>query len=65
MLPEGTVCSSYKEAVLERDLLDDDQEIDECPSEGATRSLLVQLRELFVTILLFIESAFPSDLLDK
>ena len=64
-LPDGTVCNSYKEAALERGLLDDDQEIDECLSEGATRSMPVQLRELFVTILLFIEPAIPFDLWDK
>ena len=64
-LPDGTVCNSYKEAALERGLLDDDQEIDECLSEGDTRYMLVQLRELFVTILLFIEPAIPFDLWDK
>ena len=53
-LPDGTVCNSYKEAALARGLLYDDQEIDECLSEGATRYMPVQLRELFVTILLFI-----------
>ena len=59
------VCNSYKAAALERGLLDDDQEIVECLSEGATRSLLVQLRELFVTILLFIEPAIPFALWNK
>ena len=64
-LPDGTVCNSYKETALERGMLDDDQEIDECLSEGATRSMSVQLRELFVTILLFIETAIPFDLWNK
>ena len=64
-LPDGTVCNSYKEASLERGLLDDEQERDECLSEGATRSLPKQLRELFVTILLFIEPAIPFDLWNK
>ena len=36
-----------------------------CLSEGATRSMLVQLRELFVTILLFIEPDIPFNLWDK
>ena len=45
-LPDATVCNSYKKAALERCLLDDDQEIDECLSEGATRSMPVQLRKL-------------------
>ena len=64
-LSDGIICNSYKEIVLKRGLLDDDQKIDECLSEGATRSLPVQLRELFVTILLFIEPEIPFDLWDK
>ena len=48
-LPDGTVCNSYKEAALEHGLLDDDKQINECLSEGATRSMPMQLREIFVT----------------
>ena len=31
-LPDGTVCNFYKDVALKRDLLDDDQEVDECLS---------------------------------
>ena len=65
ILSDVTVCNSYKEAAFKRGLLDDDQEINECLCEGPTRSLPVQLRELLVTILLFIEPANPFDLWDK
>ena len=64
-LPDDTISNFYKEAALERGLLGDDQEIDKCQSEGTTRYLPVQLRKLFVTILLFIEPAIPFDLWDK
>ena len=40
-LPDGTVYNSNEEAALERGLLDDDREIDECLPEGAIRSLPV------------------------
>ena len=64
-LPDGTVCDTYKEAALRRGLLEDDQEVDQCLAEAATCSMPAQLRQLFVTILLFVEPSIPLALWDK
>ena len=64
-LPDGTVCDTYKEAALRRGLLEDDQEVDQCLAEASTCSMPAQLRQLFVTILLFVEPSIPLALWDK
>ena len=61
-LPDGT---AQKDAALKRGLLEDDQESDQCLEEAATYSMPAQLRQLFVTILLFNEPSNPLDLWDK
>ena len=58
-LPDGTVCTTFKEACRRRGLLEDDQESDDCLTEAATCAMPAQLRQLFVTILLFNEPCDP------
>ena len=53
-----TVCGTFKEAARRRGLLKDDQESDDCLTAAAISEVPAQLRQLFVTILLFNE---PSD----
>ena len=64
-LPDGTVCDTYKESALRRGLLEDDQEADQCLAEAAICYMPAQLRQLFVTILLFVEPSIPLALWDK
>ena len=64
-LPDGTVCPTFKEACRRRGLLEDDQESDDCLTEAATCAMAGQLRQLFVTILLFNEPCDPLALWDK
>ena len=49
-LPDGTVCTTFKEACRRRGLLDD-LESDDCLTEAATCAMPAQLRQLFITIL--------------
>ena len=64
-LPDGTVCTTFKEACRRRGLLEDDQESDDCLTEAATCAMPAQLRQLFVTILLFNELCDPLALWNK
>ena len=64
-LPDGTACETFKEAALKGGLLEGDQESDQCWEEAGTYSMSAQLRQLFVTILLFNEPSNPFDLWDK
>lgn len=52
-LDNGTICTSFKEAALKHEFIEDDQEWIDCLQEAtATAS---QLRSLFITILIFCE----------
>ena len=64
-LPDGTVCDTYKEAALRRGLLEDDQEVYQCWPEAAISSMTSQLRQLFVTIRLFVGPYITLALWDK
>ena len=64
-LPDGTVCTTFKEACRRRGLLEDDQESDDCLTEAANCAMPAQLRQLFVTILLFNEPCDPLALWNK
>ena len=52
-LSNGTNCSTFKEAARKRVLLEDDNEYDLCLADPANCSIPPQLRQLFVTILIF------------
>ena len=52
-LADGTVCESYKEAARSLGLLEDDKELDECLTDETASAMPPQMRQLFVTILLF------------
>ena len=57
-LADGTVCESFKEAARRLGLLEDDTELDQCLAEAAVSVMPPQMRQLFVTILLF---SAPTD----
>ena len=52
-LADGIVCESYKEAARSLGLLEDDKELDECSTDATASAMPPQMRQLFVTILLF------------
>ena len=64
-LSDGTICNTYKEAARKRGLLEDDQECDSCLTEAASCGMPSELRQLFVTLLLFNEPADPLVLWNK
>ena len=64
-LTDGTLCNTYKEAARKRGLLEDDRECDDCLTEAASCTMAPQLRQLFVTLLLFNEPADPLILWNK
>ena len=64
-LSDGTICSAFKEAACMRGLLEDDNEYDLCLAEAATCSSPPQLRQLFVTILIFNTPSNPVALWEK
>ena len=57
-LSNGRTCETYKEVCCELGLLNDDREWQRILQEAAETQLCPQIRELYVTILLF---CFPSD----
>ena len=57
-LADGTVCESFKEAARRLGLLEDDTELDQCLAEAVVSVMPPQMRQLFVTILLF---SVPTD----
>uniref|UniRef100_A0A914XQR9 ATP-dependent DNA helicase n=1 Tax=Plectus sambesii TaxID=2011161 RepID=A0A914XQR9_9BILA len=59
---EGQVCATHQEAALLRGLLEDDMEWAACLSEAARLQMPAQLRQLFVTILVFSEPSDPRAL---
>ena len=52
-LADGTVCESFKEAARRLGLSEDDTKLDQCLAEAAVSVMPPQMRQLFVTILLF------------
>ena len=64
-LDDGTLCSTYKEAALRRDLLESDTEWESCLSEASLSKMPSQLRHLFSIILVFGSPAEPGKLWDK
>ena len=64
-LSDGTMCGTFKEAARRRGLLEDDQESDDSLTAAAIIELPAQLRQLFVTILLFNEPSDPLALWNK
>uniref|UniRef100_A0A914VBN9 ATP-dependent DNA helicase n=1 Tax=Plectus sambesii TaxID=2011161 RepID=A0A914VBN9_9BILA len=59
---EGQVCATHREAALLRGLLEDNMEWAACLSEAARLQMPAQLRQLFVTILVFSEPSDPRAL---
>ena len=58
---DGELCSTYKEACLRMQLLDDDTEWVNCITEAAATKAPKTIRQLFLTILLFCQPAdIPS-----
>jgi hypothetical protein len=61
-LPEGKVCATFKEACIEYGLLTDDSEWKNAMLEATLTATPTQMRELFVTILVFAEPVEPRQL---
>ena len=64
-LPDGTLCHTFKEASCHRGLLEDDNEYDLCLAMAASWKMLLQLRHLFVTILLYNDPCNAAVLWEK
>ena len=64
-LSDRRICNTYKEAARKRGLLEDDQECDNCLTEAASCVMPSELRQLFVTLLLFNEPVNPLVLWNK
>ncbi|XP_021714884.1 ATP-dependent DNA helicase PIF1-like [Chenopodium quinoa] len=62
---DGIICATYKETCYFLGLLDGDNEWNEVLKEAATWSNAPQLRELYVTILLFCEVSEPKTLWEE
>ena len=64
-LPSGRVCGSYKEVCCELGLLADDLEWQRVLEESAATKMCPQIRELYITILLFCFPSNPRALYDE
>lgn len=64
-LPNGRVCDTYQEVCRELGLLTDDQEWQRVLEESVSTRLCPQIRELYVTILMFCQPANPRSLFDE
>ena len=63
--PDGIIHKTFKETALAFGLLESDDEWDQCLSEAMVSFMPKQLHSLFVTILIFGESARPEVLWEK
>ena len=64
-LSNGRQCESYKEVCLELGLLNDDREWERILTDAAATQLCPQIRELYVTILLFCMPSEPRALFNE
>ena len=64
-LPNGRNCETFKEVCCELGLLNDDREWHRILTDAAATQLCPQIRELFVTILLFCMPSEPRSLFDE
>lgn len=62
---DGTVYSTYKEACFHRGLLESDKEWHIALADASLSANAMQLRELFVTLLVFCQVSNPSQLWEK
>ena len=65
MLPNGRQCESYQQVCCELGLLNDNGEWERILNEAAATQLCPQIRELYVTILLFCMPSEPRALFDE
>ncbi len=61
----STVCETYKEVCRELGLLSEDREWEQVLEEGSSLKCSKQLRELYITIVIFCEPSNPFLLFDK
>ena len=64
-LPNGKVCESFKDVCRELGLLKDDLKWKHVLEESSGTKLCKQLRELFITILMFCQPANPKELFEE
>ena len=64
-LPSGQKCQTFKEVCYELGLLADDQEWQRVLEESAATKMCPQIRELFVTILMFCQPSNPKGLFEE
>ena len=65
MSPDGMLLSTFKETAIAYGLLESDVEWDNCLSEASISFIPKQLQSLFVTILIFGQTAKTLDLWEK
>jgi hypothetical protein len=65
ILPQGQVCETYQQVCCELGLLTDDTEWQRVLEESVSTKMCPQIRELFVTILMFCQPANPRALYDE
>ena len=65
ILPGGQVCETYQQVCCELGLLADDTEWQRVLEESVITKICPQIRELFVTILMFCQPANPRALYDE
>ena len=65
LLPSGMKCETYKEVCSELGLLADDMEWRRILQESAVTRMCPQIREMFVTILIFVEPTNPLELFNE
>ena len=64
-LPSGLTCETFKEVCSELGLLSDDREWQRVLEESAVTRMCPQIREMFVTILIFCEPSNPLTLFNE